>query len=212
LSHRFDRRLLATVLVLFGFAVSAGGLLQLRQLSQIYRIVDIAYAESEQTFHDWLAGATNRYDRDPRRLADLIADRLVTMGVYNRSKAVNAMMTNKFWDELAPPGVSRRPRLTLMTRATSNALKSSPLSGELWLFAAWLRTKTTGFDDTAADYFLASQRYAPREEWLVLRRLDFATDLANPLPDELKAAAMIDLSIANLIAPARAQHYIGKIK
>jgi hypothetical protein len=206
-SGRLSRALLPIVFAIFGLVLSASGLLLVQQLGRIYRTVDIAYTESEQTFYDWLAGAIDQLDRDPDRLADLIAGRLTAMGVYNRRNAVNSMMIDEFWDELAPPGVDRQPRFSLMTRATRAALESSPLGGDLWLFAAWLRTKTVGFDDVAADYFLISQQFTPREEPLVLQRLDFVAGLPGPFPEKLKTAAMSDLSIAEKFAPALAKDY-----
>ena len=187
---RLHSVLLATVFAIFGLILAASGLLRLQQLSQIYRTVDIAYTESEQTFEHWLAPAIKQYDGDPDRLADLIANRLLAMGVHNRRNAISSMMIDEFWDDIAPPGVDRRPSFALIARATTAALKSSPLSGDLWLFAAWLRTKTVGFDDVAADYFLTSQQFTPREEPVILHRLDFVSSLPGPLPEKLKTAAM----------------------
>ena len=204
---RLNSVLLATVFAIFGLILSASGLLRLQHLSQIYRSVDIAYTKSEQTFEHWLTPAINRYHRDPDRLTDLIANRLLAMAVHNRRNAINSMMIDEFWDDIAPPGVDRRPTFALIARATTAALKSSPLSGDLWLFAAWLRTKTVGFDDVAADYFLTSQQFTPREEPVILHRLDFVSGLPGPLPEKLKTAAMNDLSMAEKFAPALAKEY-----
>src|SRR5687768_1973960 len=130
------RRPIAIIFVLGGLAVSSVGLTVLNNFSQVYRTVDIAYWETEQTFYDWLAEVIKQRSLASNQLNDLIAKRLLAMATTDRRDLVNSMMIDIFWDELAPPGTDRTPIYSLMDGATKTALKSLPLAGDLWLFAA----------------------------------------------------------------------------
>lgn len=212
MSYYFSRLSLASLFVLAGIIVSSGGLLLLKQLGQVYRTVDLSYPESEQTFYNWLAAAVKQYGRNSNQLADLIAERLLMMGIHDRRDVINSMMIDQFWDELAPPGIDRTPIFALMSRATRTALKSAPLNGDLWLYAAWLRTRINRFDDIAAAYFLLSQRFTPREEALVLQRLDFITQLVKTPPVVVKAAAIADVSVVQRFNAEGAKKYSEQLQ
>jgi hypothetical protein len=206
-----SRKPLLIVLVLAGLAVSSTGLVLANQLSQVYRAVDIAYRQSEQTFYNWLEGVARTHGLKSEFLVKLIAQRLLLMPTVDRRNAINSMMIDAFWDELAPPGTDRRPIFDLMSRTTRLALSSDPLSGELWLLAAWLRTKTNGFDAKASDYFVLSQHFAPRESALVLQRLDFVVQF-KAQSSAVSAAAMADLSIARKIESKMAEQYARQLQ
>jgi hypothetical protein len=198
--------------MLGGLAVSSVGLFFLQNLSQVYRPVDVAYWESEQTFYDWLAEVIKQRGLASSQLADFIAERLLVMATTDRRDAVNSMMIDMFWDELAPPGTDRTPIFSLMDRATRTALKSHPLAGDLWLFAAWLRTKMQGFDDKAAEYLLLSQRFTPREKTLVLQRLDFVTQLVKTPSEEARASVLADLLVVQQLDPNGAKEYSKQLQ
>lgn len=207
MSDRFSRVLLALTFVCCGAIVSSAGIFLLQYLSQVYRPVDLAYRQSEQTFYDWLAAEIKQNVPQSKHVADLIAQRLMLMAITERRDAINSMMIDYFWDELAPPGTDRTPIYSLMDRATKSALKSLPLAGDLWLFAAWLRTMTNGFDEKAAEYLLLSQRFTPREKTLVLSRLDFITQLVTTASAEVKNASLMDLSVAERVSSKSAKEY-----
>jgi hypothetical protein len=211
-SDRFSRVLLALMFICCGVIVSSAGIFLLQYLSHVYRPIDLAYRQSEQTFYDWLAAEIKQDDPQSKHVADLIAQRLMIMAVTERRDTVNSMMIEYFWDELAPPGTDRRPIYSLMDRATKSALKSLPLAGDLWLFAAWLRTMTNGFDEKAAEYLLMSQRFTPREKTLVLSRLDFITQVVSTVSAEVKNAGLMDLSVAQRLDPDAVKEYSEKLK
>jgi hypothetical protein len=203
---------LAIALVVSGLVTGSAGLLLLQHLSQIYRTVDVAYRENEQTFYDWLAVAARKHGLKSDHLTRLITQRLLVMGATDRRNAINSMMIDVFWDELAPPGADRTPVFDLMYKTTRIALSSDPLSGELWLFAAWLRTKLAGFDDTASHYFVLAQRFTPRESALVLQRLDFVTELVEKPNADARTAVLADLSVIQQFDPRSAAVYSQKLQ
>ena len=202
---------LAIALVGFAVIITSLGLLLVQRLSQVYRAVDVSYRENEQTFYDWLAPAMRKHGLKSDHLVKLITQRLLVMGATDRRNAINSMMIDVFWDELAPPGTNRTPIFDLMYRTTTLALSSDPLSGELWLFAAWLKTKLTGFDYKSSNYFVLSQRFTPRESALVLQRLDFITEFAENPDAAAKAAALDDLSVLQHFDPRSAGVYSQKL-
>jgi hypothetical protein len=211
-SNRFSRMPLVIGLVLPGLVLCSAGLFLLDHLSHVYRTVDLAYRQSEQTFYDWLAPTIRKHGLKSDFLAKIIAQRLLIMSRTDRRDAVNSMMIDVFWDELAPPGTERQPIFALMEKTTRLALASDPLSGELWLFAAWLRTKMNGFDDKVSDYFVLSQRFTPRESALVLQRLDFVIQFHKALSPEVRAATMADLSLVQNINLKLANQYAKQLQ
>jgi hypothetical protein len=190
-----------------GIGIVLFGWFHLNELSSIYRTEDFAYTESEQTFELWLTDTIRRGGYTSVSKSNLIAKRLLMMSIPNRRNAVSSMMIQLFWDELAPPGTDRRLIFNLMAEATSKALKLSPLSGDLWLFQAWLRTQTNSFDIVAEKYFLTSHRFTPREGQLALRRLDFIMSLDQHLSAEASAAAKEDLSLLPQLEPSLTRDY-----
>jgi hypothetical protein len=211
-SEGFRLRPVAIVLVLFGLVVSSAGLQLLQHLSHIYRTVDLAYRQSEQTFYDWLAPAVKKHGLQSDLLAMLISQRLLTMPIIDRRDAINSMMIDAFWDELAPRGIDRKPIFALMDESIRIALAANPLSGELWLFAAWLRTNMLGFDNTVAEFLVLSQHFTPRESALVLQRLDFVTQLEKPQTPPVWAAIMADLSVVENIDLNLAKQYAKQLQ
>lgn len=200
------------VLVLLGVLISSAGLLLLRHMSDLYRTVDLGYRQSEQTFYDWLAPEVIKHGPKSDFLVNLIAHRLLIMSTTDRRDAVNSMMIDMFWDELAPPATDRKPIFALLDKSTRIALASDPLSGELWLFAAWLRTKMGGFDNKAAEDLVLSQRFTPRESALVLQRLDFVTQRNKPQSPEVRTAMLADLSVLQNIDLNLARQYANQLQ
>ncbi len=87
-----------------------------------------------------------------------VAERLRTMRIDKRRALVHALMSDRYLESLWSDKKDRRANLGALLKGVLQALSSSPLEGDLWLAAARLRRRFSGFDEQAERYLAASFR------------------------------------------------------
>jgi hypothetical protein len=179
------------LLLLIGGLTLGLGLTAFADIRQIYRSEDLAYNESPQIFRLWFLEA-HRHGSSDDDLIRAVAQRLQTMRIDKRHALIHALMSDRYLETLWSAEKDRRSNLGSLLKGVIQAVSSSPLEGDLWLAAARLRRRLSGFDEQAERYLEASFRYTPREIYLLIDRLMFAAQITTVLSPETRELARRD--------------------